>query len=235
MLAAAACAAAITLASCASLQHNWDQGNVTTVADLINSGQSARLAAMSSTPFLVDGEIVALKSDVAGFWGGIIKAGYKVDKPVLDQASVTGPDSYKQFADTLEVKALLHPIREERHEDPRTEDVVWPQGVLLIIKDGWFSKRPSRASKDPTSMKRCTPFHSVLRSPGAVPPTPCPPTSPTRRGMSTRSSRPGRRMDAQIGDVLNTGDTLKTGKRRPGGAQPEGCHDQDRQAEPSSR
>ena len=87
VLAAAACAAAITLASCASFQHSWDQGNVQNVANLINAGQSAKLAAMSSTPFLVDGEIVALKADVAGFWDGIIKAGYKVEGPRLGAAA----------------------------------------------------------------------------------------------------------------------------------------------------
>jgi hypothetical protein len=62
ILVAAACVAALALASCASLQHSWDQGNVETVARLINGGQSAKLAAMSTTPFLVDGEVVALKA-----------------------------------------------------------------------------------------------------------------------------------------------------------------------------
>ncbi len=87
VLTATACAAAIALASCASLQHSWDQGSVEGVADLINAGQSPKLAAMSSTPFLVDGEIVPLKSDVAGFWDGIVKSGFKVEGPALDTAN----------------------------------------------------------------------------------------------------------------------------------------------------
>ena len=52
-------AALMLLSSCASLQHGWDKGNVEMVARLINAGQADKLAAMSSTPFLVDGEIVS--------------------------------------------------------------------------------------------------------------------------------------------------------------------------------
>jgi hypothetical protein len=148
VLAAAAFAAAITLASCASLQHSWDQGNVTTVADLINSGQSARLAAMSSTPFLVDGEIVALKADVAGFWDGIIKAGYKVESPELNAANPASADSYKQFADTFEVKAFF---TQYVKKDTRILELKTSSGksVLLIVKDVLFSKKIIQGFKGP--------------------------------------------------------------------------------------
>lgn len=97
----------IFLASCASLQHSRDQGNVQTVAKLINEGRADTLAAMSAVPFLVDGEIVTLKPDVASFWIGIVKAGFKVEGATLVQAAPLAPDSYKQFADTMEVKTFF--------------------------------------------------------------------------------------------------------------------------------
>jgi hypothetical protein len=75
---AASIAAVILLASCASLQHSRDEGNLQTVAGLINEGQADKLTAMSAVPFLVDGEIVTLKPDIASFWSGIVKAGFKV-------------------------------------------------------------------------------------------------------------------------------------------------------------
>jgi hypothetical protein len=148
VLAAAACAAAITLASCASLQHNWDQGNVTAVANLINSGQSSRLSAMSGTPFLVDGEIVSLKADVAGFWDGIIKAGYKVEGPRLGAAATVSADSYKQFADTFEVKAFFtqYVKKDTRILELRTSA---GKSVLLIVKDALFSKKTIQGFKGP--------------------------------------------------------------------------------------
>lgn len=139
LLAAAACAAAMALASCASLQHSWDQGNVETVAKLINGGQSAKLAAMSATPFLVDGEVVTLKNDIAGFWEGIIKAGYKVEGPALGEAAPVTADSYKQFADTMEVKSFF---AEYMKKDARVLELRTGAGgrILLIIRDSWFSK-----------------------------------------------------------------------------------------------
>jgi len=107
-LAGAALAAAlILLASCASLQRSRDQGNVETVASLINEGRADTLTAMSSVPFLIDGEIVTLKPDIASFWTGIVKAGFKVEGAVLTQAAPLAPASYTQFADSMEVKAFF--------------------------------------------------------------------------------------------------------------------------------
>jgi hypothetical protein len=148
MPAAVACAAALVLASCASLQHSWDQGNVSTIAKLINAGQSSKLAAMSSTPFLVDGEIVALKPDVAGFWDGIIKAGYKVEGPQLGAAAPVSTESYKQFADTFEVKAFF---AQYVKKDTRILELKTSTGtsVLLIIKDALFSKKIIQGFKGP--------------------------------------------------------------------------------------
>ena len=98
---AAACAAAIALASCASLQRSWDQNDVRKVVELLNKGESEKLAAMSVTPFLVDGEVVLLKGDVASFWDGVVKAGFRVDGAELDQGVKITAESYKQFADTM--------------------------------------------------------------------------------------------------------------------------------------
>jgi hypothetical protein len=145
---AAACAALIALSSCASLQHSWDQGNVETVAKLINDGQSAKLASMSGSPFLVDGEIVALKADVAGFWDGIIKAGYKVAGPSLGDATPVGPDSYKRFADTMEVKSFF---AEYVKKGTRVLELKTSGGksVLLIIRDAVFSAKTIQGFKGP--------------------------------------------------------------------------------------
>jgi hypothetical protein len=149
VLTAAACAAAITLASCASLQHSWDQGNVETVAKLINEGQATKLAAMSSAPFLVDGEIVALKADVAGFWDGIVKAGYKVESPKLEQGSPVVPDSYKQFADTMEVKSFFAQYVKNDTRILELKSAGAGGRILLIIRDSWFSTKTIQGFKGP--------------------------------------------------------------------------------------
>lgn len=100
-------AAAIALASCASIQRAQDQGRVGQIARLINSGDAVKLAAMSAVPFLLDQEIIPLGADVATFWRDIAKAGYKVSGPELEKGSPVSADSFRAFADTMEVKAFF--------------------------------------------------------------------------------------------------------------------------------
>jgi hypothetical protein len=147
VLVAAVCAAAIALASCASLQHSWDQGNVQSVANLINTGQAAKLGAMSGSPFLIDGEVVPLKADVSGFWDGIVKAGYKVQGPQLGSAAPAS-DNYRQFADTMEVRAFF---KNYVKKDTRILELKTSSGktILLIIKDALFSNKIIQGFKGP--------------------------------------------------------------------------------------
>ena len=133
-------AALVLLASCASLQRSWDQGNVETVARLINEGQADKLAAMSAAPFLVDGEIVTLKPDISAFWTGIVKAGFKVEGATLVQAAPLAADSYRQFADTMEVKTFF---AQYVKKDVRLLQMGTSRSgkkILLIFGDSWFKK-----------------------------------------------------------------------------------------------
>ena len=140
MLAAAACAASIALASCASLQHSSDQGAVKQVADLLNAGQAKKLAAMSATPFLVDGEIVLLKNDVASFWEGVTRAGFRVEGAALEQGVPVGADSYKQFASTMEVKSFFSRyVRKGARLLTMTSST--GRRILLLVKSDWFSRQ----------------------------------------------------------------------------------------------
>lgn len=136
----AAAAVLILLSSCASLQRSWDQGNVETVARLINERQADKLNAMSATPFLVDGEIVALKADIASFWSGIVKAGFKVEGVTLLQGAPFAADSYAQFADTMEVKSFFaqYVKKEARILELRTSQS--GKRIVLILGESWFRK-----------------------------------------------------------------------------------------------
>jgi hypothetical protein len=140
MAGAASVAALILLASCASLQHSWDQGNVQTVAGLINEGQADKLAAMSAVPFLVDGEIVTLKPDIASFWSGIVKAGFKVEGATLVQAAPLSPESYKQFANTMEVKTFFAQYVKKEARLLELETSKSGKKIMLIFSDSSFKK-----------------------------------------------------------------------------------------------
>jgi hypothetical protein len=134
---AAVLAVVLLLCSCASIQHSRDEGAVRQVANLINAGQAAKLAAMSVTPFLLDGEIVPLAADVSSFWDGIVKAGYRVDAPRLDRGTPATDASYRDFADTMEVKAFF-----QRYvKGARIQEMTTSSGarVLLLTRSDWFS------------------------------------------------------------------------------------------------
>ena len=140
LLGVAACAILLALSSCASLQHGWDRGAVKEVADLINAGQSQKLAAMSVTPFLVDQEIVVLKPDVAAFWDGVVKSGFRVQGAALETGSSVDADSYTQFAGTMEVKSFFARYVKK---DTRVLRMSTSGGghVLLLMRSDWFSRQ----------------------------------------------------------------------------------------------
>lgn len=137
ILVSAACVA--TLAGCASLQRSVDQGDVRQVTDLINSGQSAKLSAMSATPFLLDGEIVALRSDVVTLWDTVVKAGFRLSDASLARSIAVTADSYREFAGTMEVKAFFDSQVKQgtRILELHTADGV---RVLLLLRDAWFKR-----------------------------------------------------------------------------------------------
>jgi hypothetical protein len=132
------CAAVLALASCATFQRWGDEGAVKQVAQDINAGKAQALAAMSVSPFLVDGEIAPIASDVSDFWDGIVKAGFRVDGAALDQGATVGPESYQQFAATMEVKAFF-----SRYVKAGSRVLQMTTGsgahILLLVKSDWFS------------------------------------------------------------------------------------------------
>ena len=96
--------------------------------------------------------------------------------------------------------------------------------------------RSSRASRDPSEYEerhRFSPFFSWLAAwtASAVPAD----ITYAEGDATLRSSRPASMQDAQIGDVMNTGDTLQNGHGWAGGARPERRQDHDQPRAPSSR
>ena len=132
-------AGSVSLTGCASLQRSVDQGDVRQVTDLINSGQAAGLSAMSATPFLLDGEIVALRSDVATLWDNVAKAGFHLTDASLARSVAVSADSYREFAGTMEVKAFFDSQVKPgaRILELRTADGA---RVLLLLRDAWFKR-----------------------------------------------------------------------------------------------
>jgi hypothetical protein len=132
-------AAAVALASCASIQRAQDQVRVGQIARLINSGEAEKLTALSAVPFLLDQEIIPLRADIAGFWKDVVKAGYKVEGPELEKGSPVSADSYRVFADTMEAKAFFarYVKKGARVLELSTGD---GRKIVLLVRDTLFSR-----------------------------------------------------------------------------------------------
>ncbi len=133
-------AASLLFSSCAGLQRSRDRGDARLVADLINSGKPQELARMSAVPFLLDGEIVTLPADVAAFWQNALKSGFRVPNPELGRALPLKADSYKEFADSMEVKTFF---KKYADRDARLLELESSSGrkVLLLLKDSWGTRK----------------------------------------------------------------------------------------------
>jgi hypothetical protein len=129
----------ILLASCASIQRSKDEGNVERISELINTGQAEKLTAMTELPFLLDQEIIVLAKDVATFWSTIIEVGFKVEEPVLERGIKVGPESYKEFYDSMEVKTFFKKYlkKQSRLLELKTNT---GQRILLLVTDTLFTR-----------------------------------------------------------------------------------------------
>ena len=132
--------ALLLLLSCATFQRARDESQVSMIARLLNTGQADTLVAQSAVPFLLDQELLVLPKDVAFFWQGIIRAGYRFEGPELERGVLAGPESYREFRDSMEVRTFFKKyvkkgtrLLELRTSDGRT--------VLLLVRSTPFSRR----------------------------------------------------------------------------------------------
>jgi hypothetical protein len=131
MLSRVAIALGIVLlfVSCTSLSLESDEGGASYVVSLLNGKRSARLAAISASPFLVDGEIVALRDDVATFWEGIVQAELEVD-PDLSRAVSVDTETWRMFGSTRDLQLFF---RKPVDEGARLFDLVTADNRHMLV------------------------------------------------------------------------------------------------------
>ena len=129
----------VLLASCASIQRSKDEGNIERISELVNTGQAEKLTAMTELPFLLDQEIIVLAKDVATFWSTIVEVGFKVEEPALERGVKVGPDSYKEFYDSMEVQTFFKKYlkKQSRLLELKTST---GQKILLLVTDTLFTR-----------------------------------------------------------------------------------------------
>jgi len=125
--------------SCSTLQRMADEKGAAWVAKQLNEGRAAELAAISSSPFLLDGEIIALPEDAAVFWDGLAKAGVKLDVE-LSRALEVGTDTWREFGSTRDVQVFFGKYVAE---GARLFELPTVNGrrVLVLYRSSWGSRK----------------------------------------------------------------------------------------------
>lgn len=133
-------AAAVLLASCATLRKGADQGIVRTLERHLDAGRGRELAELSQVPFLLDGEVVVLPEDVLEFWTAVASADWGLQGARIEAGSPVDDQSWRRFADTQEVRSFF-----KRYVDPRARliELTGPAGeqVLVLAQEKLFSWR----------------------------------------------------------------------------------------------
>ena len=96
----------VAVVGCVSLKQQYHD-TAEDVIELINKGETEKLSEMTQTPFILDGEIIILKNDMASFWQNIVKADFKIKDPTVIEASPANEETYKHFAGTMEVETYF--------------------------------------------------------------------------------------------------------------------------------
>lgn len=125
-------------ASCSTLQRMSDEKGASWVARQLNEGRAADLAAASSSPFLLDGEIIALPEDSVTFWEGLANAGLNLD-PELSRAVPVGVDTWREFGSSRDVQVFF---RKYVAEGARLFELATTGGrhVLVLYRSAWGSR-----------------------------------------------------------------------------------------------
>ncbi len=128
----------VLLASCGTLQRMSDEKGAAWVARQLNDGNAADLAAASSSPFLLDGELIALPEDTVTLWEGLAKAGLKLD-PELSRVVPVGADTWREFGSSRDVQVFF---KKHVAEGARLFELATTGGrhVLVLYRSSWASR-----------------------------------------------------------------------------------------------
>jgi hypothetical protein len=95
---------ALVFASCASTPYVQKESDVLKLVRLINEGKVTQVEGLSPAPFVLDTETLYLESDVTTMWNNLKAASFRMANAEFVETKRVGPDSWKVFADTFDMK-----------------------------------------------------------------------------------------------------------------------------------
>lgn len=95
---------AVLFASCASAPYAQKEDEVLKLVTLINEGRVGEVEGLTPAPFVLDTETLYLESDVSTFWKNLKEASFAMKEARYVSAEHVGPESWKVFAETYDMK-----------------------------------------------------------------------------------------------------------------------------------
>ena len=110
-----------------------EEDEVLAIIELINGAKVDELTNICQTPFLLDGEIIALADDVKTLWANLKSVGFKINKPEVMEITPVTDDTAKLFSDSWEVSVFFEKYVPENSVVAKIKS---ENGTFLLLLDG---------------------------------------------------------------------------------------------------
>ena len=110
-----------------------EEDEVFAIIELINVGKVEELTNICQTPFLLDGEIIALANDVKTLWSNLKEVGFKLSKPHVQEIIPVTDSTARMFSESWEVSVFFNKYVPENSVVARIKT---EKGTFLLLLDG---------------------------------------------------------------------------------------------------
>jgi len=117
-------------ASCTTVPVSQRDNRVERLIEELNTADMDRLMELSARPFLLDGEIIVLESDLQMMWTNLRDAGFTFRSATLEDLGPVTDTTYRSFADTMDVRVWFEKYAAE---DAALARISTSHGTFLIV------------------------------------------------------------------------------------------------------
>ena len=127
---AAAALLAVFAVSCQTAPVAQRERRVDRLLMELNRAPVDRLMELSARPFLLDGEIIVLESDLEMMWTNLREVGFTFDAPTVRELGPVTEDTWRRFGETMDVRVWFEKYTAE---DAGLAEVGTSHGTFLIV------------------------------------------------------------------------------------------------------
>lgn len=130
---------AVLAASCATVPPSQREKRIELLIAELNGADEERLVTLSAQPFLLDGEIVALESDIRTLWGNLRGVGFTFDAAQIRAITPVDERSFQRFASTMDVQVFF---QKYLSDDAAVVELQTRHGTFLVLTGSRVGRVP---------------------------------------------------------------------------------------------